>query len=256
MDEVLDDLVGCFVNTLVIRSDLTGDPTFAELLARVRERGLRAYAHQDVPFERLVEELAPARSLGRQPLFQVILTMQDAAGASAPAAPGTGGGSGVRASRLAMGTARAKFDLSVLVGERFDAEGAPAGIGGLIAGAVDLFDQPTVERLASTFVRVLSALVDDPSLRVSAVDVLGEAERRRVLVEWNDTAAEVPGALVPEMFAAQAVRTRRRWRWSPVMSGCRMRNWTRVRIGSRTGCAVRALVPSRWWASACRAAPR
>ncbi len=91
-----------------------------------------------------------------------------------------------------MGRAGAKFDLSVLVGERFDAEGA-AGIGGMITGAVDLFERASVERMAASFVRVLRALVDDPSLRVNAVDVLGEAERRRVLVEWNDTAAEVPG---------------------------------------------------------------
>ncbi|WP_344549109.1 amino acid adenylation domain-containing protein [Actinomadura fulvescens] len=206
VDETLDELVGCFVNTLVIRSDLSGDPTFAELLGRVREKGLRAYDHQDVPFERLVEELAPPRSLGRQPLFQVILTMQDAAAAGG----GTGAGaaaSGVRASRLAMGTTRAKFDLSVLVGERFDADGAPAGIGGVIAGAVDLFDDSTVRRLAAAFVRMLSALVDDPSVRVSAVNVLDPAERQRILVEWNDTAIEVPPVAVPELFEAQAART-------------------------------------------------
>ncbi|WP_433325333.1 non-ribosomal peptide synthase/polyketide synthase [Spirillospora sp. CA-294931] len=199
-DESLDELVGCFVNTLVIRTDLTGDPTFTQLLGRVREKGLRAFANQDVPFERLVEELAPSRSLGRQPLFQVILTMQDGA-----VGRGAGGSAstGVRASKLAMGATRAKFDLSVLVGERFDADGAPAGIGGVIAGAVDLFERQSVERLTDGLVRVLSALADDPSQRVSGVDLLDPAERHRVLVEWNDTEVELPGASVPELITAR-----------------------------------------------------
>ncbi|MFP3969311.1 amino acid adenylation domain-containing protein [Actinomadura fulvescens] len=202
VDEALDELVGCFVNTLVIRSDLSGDPTFAELLGRVRETGLRAYDHQDVPFERLVEELAPARSLARQPLFQVILTMQDAAAGQ----PGDAV-SGLRASALPMDRAGAKFDLSVLVGERFDADGAPAGIGGVVAGAVDLFERESVERLAAGLVRVLSALADDPSLRVSAVNVLDPAERQRVLVEWNDTAVEVSHATIAERFERQSAST-------------------------------------------------
>ncbi|MDN3359018.1 non-ribosomal peptide synthase/polyketide synthase [Actinomadura sp. DC4] len=206
LDEALDDLVGCFVNTLVIRSDLSGDPSFAELLGRVREKGLRAYAHQDVPFERLVEELAPVRSLGRQPLFQVILTMQDTA-AMAGAGARAGGLAGLRAKALPLRRVGAKFDLSVLVGERFDDDGAPRGINGLVTGSVDLFEAATVERLADALVRVLSLLVEDPSVRLSAVDVLDPAERHRVLVEWNDTATEAPPALLPESFAARAART-------------------------------------------------
>ncbi|MEV7740076.1 amino acid adenylation domain-containing protein, partial [Streptomyces sp. NPDC088921] len=206
-DEALDDLVGCFVNTLVIRTDLSGDPTFAELLDQVRETGLRAFAHQDVPFEKLVEELAPARSLARQPLYQVMLTFQDTvsmAGADTDSAPGL---SGLQVSGMPIGQVAAKFDLAVAVGEVFDEHGAPAGLGGMVTGAADLFDAATVERCADSLVRVLSALVEDPSVRVSAVDVLDAGERRLVLEGWNDTAVEVGPELVPELFAAQVVRT-------------------------------------------------
>ncbi|MEV8547791.1 amino acid adenylation domain-containing protein [Streptomyces sp. NPDC051572] len=208
-DEALDDLVGCFVNTLVIRSDLSGDPSFGELLERVRETGLRAFANQDVPFERLVEELAPARSLARQPLFQVMLTFQDTISAAADAGPAdsAGGLPGLQVSGMPMGKVSAKFDLFVSVGEKFDAQGAPAGIGGMVLGAADLFEASTVERFVGCLVRVLVALVEDPSRRLSAVDVLGPGERARVLGEWNATDVVAPAVLVPGLFEAQVVRS-------------------------------------------------
>ncbi|GLY85077.1 hypothetical protein Airi02_030060 [Actinoallomurus iriomotensis] len=203
LDGALDDLVGCFVNTLVIRGDVSGDPTFAELLGRVRETSLGAYAHQDVPFERLVEELTPARSVGRHPLFQVILTMQDTAsmadGGEAPRM------SGLRTNSLPLGRAGARFDLSVFTSEKFAADGTPQGIGGVVVGAADLFEAGSVERIERYLVRVLSEAVADPSVRVGAVRMLGEAERDRLLVEWNDTAAEAPTA-VTELFEAQVAR--------------------------------------------------
>ncbi|GLY85085.1 hypothetical protein Airi02_030140 [Actinoallomurus iriomotensis] len=198
-DEALDELVGCFVNTLVIRSDLSGDPAFAELLARVRARGLEAFEHQDVPFERLVEELAPARSLARHPLFQVVLTMHDTS-AAVLRLPG------VEIERVRTARPAAKFDLDVMVGEEFDAEGGPAGVRGAVTVAADLFDERTAERIADCFVRVLSAVVEDPSTRVSGVGLLDPAERARVLVEWNDTAVEVPAVSVLDLFEAQAAR--------------------------------------------------
>ncbi len=200
MDASLSDLVGCFVNTLVIRSDLSGDPTFAELLGRVRGTSLSAFAHQDVPFERLVEELAPVRSLARQPLFQVVLTMHDTADVL-PQLPG------LTCERMPTARPAAKFDLDVMVEESFDGDGAPLGLHGSVTVAADLFDQRTAERLAVRPGPVLSAVVDDLSLRVSAVDAVDPAERRKVLVEWNDTRTDVPQVPVPELFAAQAART-------------------------------------------------
>ncbi|MFG2379325.1 amino acid adenylation domain-containing protein [Streptomyces sp. NPDC048504] len=205
-DEALDELVGCFVNTLVIRTDLSGDPTFAQVLERVREASLAGFGHQDVPFERLVEELAPVRSAARHPLFQVILTMQDTVSVA-----GVGGTAaqvpGLRGSALPLGRVGAKFDLSVLVGERFDRDGAPAGIGGVVTAAADLFEPGTVARMADALNLLLSQVAHDPSTRVSAADVLRPDERRRVLVDWNDTGLPVAGATVLGLFEGQVVRS-------------------------------------------------
>ncbi|WP_272899595.1 non-ribosomal peptide synthetase, partial [Streptomyces sp. CBMAI 2042] len=198
-DEALDELVGFFVNSLVIRTDLSGDPSFGEVLGRVRETGLRAFDHQDVPFERLVEELAPARSMARHPLFQVMLTLQNAASAKLDL-------SEAQASRMAGGAPVAKFDLEVAAVEVFDADGAPAGLNGQLIAAADLFDAATATEIMNRWVRVLSTVVENPSVRVSTVDVLDAAERHRVLVEWNDTAADVEAATVAELFEAQVAR--------------------------------------------------
>ncbi|OKI92975.1 non-ribosomal peptide synthetase, partial [Kitasatospora sp. CB01950] len=145
-DEALDELVGCFVNTLVLRTDLSGDPTFSELLVRVRESGLAAFAHQDVPFERLVEELAPSRSLARHPLFQTVLTKLNTAAGITGDSYGRDAIEpsldlpGLTAEPLPLERPVAKFDLDVMVGESFDAAGAPAGVRGTVTVAADLFD--------------------------------------------------------------------------------------------------------------------
>ncbi|MET8949154.1 condensation domain-containing protein, partial [Streptomyces sp. NPDC004542] len=206
-DEALDDLVGCFVNSLVIRSDLSGDPTFAEVLGRVREAGLGAFAHQDVPFERLVEELAPARSLARHPLFQVILTFQGVNAMTAGEAETGLELLGLQTSGISMEQVGAKFDLALVMGEEFDAQGAPAGLRGRLIASMDLFDDATAERIVGCLLRVVENVVDDPDVRVSGVDVLGPGERARVVEEWNDTEAAASELLVPGLFAAQVART-------------------------------------------------
>ncbi|MDV5143315.1 amino acid adenylation domain-containing protein [Streptomyces sp. SBC-4] len=199
-DEALDDLVGFFINTLVIRTDLSGDPTFREVLGRVREVSLSALAHQEVPFERLVEELAPSRSMARHPLFQVQLDLQNNADAVLDL-PGTEGGG------TSSDTAVAKFDLEIRLTETHDEHGAPAGVRGQVVAAADLFDPDTVRDLRGRFVRVLGLLTVDPQTRLSDLEVLDSDERRRVLVEWNDTEADLGSALVPELFAAQVAKT-------------------------------------------------
>ncbi|MES9512241.1 amino acid adenylation domain-containing protein, partial [Streptomyces sp. NPDC000609] len=184
-DSAMESMVGFFVNTLVLRTDLSGSPTFSDLLHRVREAGLEAFAHQDVPFERLVESLAPARSLTHHPLFQVMLVLQNNESAALDLP-------GLRVSGMPVSSRPAKFDLDFTFEECFTAERRPAGLLGRIVYAHDLFDQRTVEEFGSRLHRVLVAMATDPRQRVGRVEVLGERERGLVLWGWNDTVREVP----------------------------------------------------------------
>ncbi|MGP8298316.1 amino acid adenylation domain-containing protein [Streptomyces inhibens] len=199
-DEALEDLVGFFVNTLVLRTDTSGDPSFGELVDRVREGDLAAYAHQDLPFERLVEVLNPARSLARHPLFQVMLAFQNVADAGLDLP-------GIQADVYPLEATAAKFDLSFGLGEMYSTEGAPAGIEGSVEYAADLFDRATVESMIERLIRFLEAVAGQPDVPISRAEILAPAERVRVLEQWNDTAVEVPSASLPELFHAQVLRT-------------------------------------------------
>ncbi|MGW2595879.1 amino acid adenylation domain-containing protein, partial [Streptomyces sp. NPDC001515] len=221
-DEALDDLVGFFVNTLVLRTDLSGDPTFREVLAQVRRTVLSAFKHQDVPFEKLVEELAPARSLARHPLFQVMLTVQnnqrtvidpdtarakDAATATDQATDTATAASATTADGREAGVRAAKFDLDVSVRELFDAKGAPAGLRGTLTVAADLFDVASAARLAARFGQVIDQATADPGRTLASIRILAEDERRRVLNVWNATSSDEPADPVHELFERWADRT-------------------------------------------------
>ncbi|MFE2282281.1 amino acid adenylation domain-containing protein [Streptomyces sp. NPDC059454] len=204
-DGAVEDLVGFFVNTLVLRTDLSGNPSFRELVGRVKEFDLAAYAHQDVPFERLVEVLNPERSMARHPLFQTMLTWNNLDQQAAAEAAGSLSGLTVRQQPLPTGAA--KFDLLFRMVEQHAQDARPDGIAGVLEFSTDLFDAVTAERLAERLVRVLEVVVADPGVRVGGVDVLSDAERGLVLGEWIDTAGEVSVAALPQLFEAQVVRS-------------------------------------------------
>ncbi|HEX4494606.1 MAG TPA: amino acid adenylation domain-containing protein, partial [Thermoanaerobaculia bacterium] len=186
-----EGLIGFFVNTLVLRGDLGGAPTFRELLGRVRENALAAYLHQDVPFEKLVEELAPERSLAHAPLFQVMLVLQNAPLGSLEIAD-------LHLRPVNVGSGTAKFDLTLTLEER----------GGVLVGtmehATDLYDATTVDRLLASFERLLAAAMAEPDLRAEELPLLGEAERQQLL-EWGAIREEIPAtSTLHGRFAAHA----------------------------------------------------
>ncbi|MDI5974351.1 amino acid adenylation domain-containing protein [Streptomyces sp. SL13] len=189
-DESLDELIGFFVNTLVLRTDTSGDPAFAELLTRVRATDLAAFDHQDLPFERLVEDLGPVRSAARNPLFQVAYAVHD----SAPP---------LRVGDLETTTEAVedtpKFDLFVVYEDGEEAAEV------CVTYAADLFDADTARTLATRMVRVLAQAAARPAVRLSELDILGAAERRMLLTEWNDAPATAERTW-PQLFAEQVAR--------------------------------------------------
>ncbi|NGN63412.1 amino acid adenylation domain-containing protein [Streptomyces sp. A7024] len=193
-DAALKELVGFFVNTWVLRADLSGNPTFEELLDRVKDKAIAAYDNQEMPFERLVELINPDRSAAYHPFFQVMLAWQiswpevELPGLEVVFEPNQ--------------NHAAKFDLF------FNMVPDPAGGAECrLEYATELFDRETAEGIANRFLRVLSRLVADPELRIGCVDALDAAERDRLITRLNDTATELPELTVPELFEAQVART-------------------------------------------------
>ncbi|MCF2135484.1 condensation domain-containing protein, partial [Mycetohabitans sp. B3] len=172
-------LIGFFINTLALRTDLSGNPRFNELLAQVRETTLGAYAHQAVPFEKLVEVLQPVRDLSRQPIFQVMVN-----GFNVPMSDFTL--PGLTVEKIDLERLSTKFDLTLYFGETSD------GIDGWLQYATDLFDADTIERLGQHWVNVLEAVAANPAQRLSELPLLSAAEQHQLLTTWNDTAADYP----------------------------------------------------------------
>ncbi|MGW5399416.1 non-ribosomal peptide synthetase [Streptomyces sp. NPDC003952] len=197
-DEALTDLVGLFVNTLIVRADTSGDPAFTEVLDRVRTAALATYAHQELPFESLVERLNPARSAARHPLFQVAVAAQR----TEPQMPAF---AGLTAQVEAVRTDTAKFDLTLEVEELHDpATGAPAGLALGLEYASDLFDEKTARRLLDRLVQLIGAVVREPGTPVSALDVLLPGERADLLGHWQGAPVAADARTVHEAFAERA----------------------------------------------------
>ena len=201
MRKEVEGLIGFFANTLVMRTDLSGNPSFSELLKREREVALEAYAHQELPFEKLVEDLNPERDLSRNPLFQVMMVLERD-GLEALALPG------VKLSRIsdvvetADAAQFAKFDLTLLITD----------LGQELSGSVeysrDLFEERTIERLIHHYKNVLEGAVKDSERPIWSLDWLGEREWKQIVEEWNETRAEYPQKqCVHTLYEAQAGRT-------------------------------------------------
>ncbi|BAZ08945.1 amino acid adenylation domain protein [Calothrix sp. NIES-4071] len=173
----IEGLIGFFVNTLVLRTDLSGNPSFEQLLSRVREVTLGAYAHQDLPFEELVEALQPKRSLSHSPLFQVMFTFENTSASSLDLRELT-------VSSLPVEIPIAKFDLTLSM------QDTAFGLIGVWEYSTDLFDADTITRMAGHLQTILEAIVVNPKAEISKLPLLTEAERQQLLVEWNDTATE------------------------------------------------------------------
>ncbi|HEU4881353.1 MAG TPA: amino acid adenylation domain-containing protein, partial [Longimicrobium sp.] len=191
----VEELIGSFANTLVLRTDLSANPTFRELLGRVRETTLGAYEHQEVPFEKLVAELQPERSLSHSPLFQVLFTLQNAGG---------GGGAlpGLDVRGAGAELASAQFDLSLTL------TATTRGLRGALNYSTDLFERGTIERMLGHLERVLEQVAADADVRISRLELLGDAERALVLQAWNRTEGEYPAeACLHQVFERQAART-------------------------------------------------
>ncbi|MET7425486.1 amino acid adenylation domain-containing protein, partial [Dactylosporangium sp. NPDC005555] len=195
-DDALDPLVGFFVNTLVLRNDLTGNPTFRDLLARVRDTDLAALANADLPFDVLVDALQPERTLNTTPLFQVMVSYQNAL-------PDTGALRGLDVAARLVDTGTAKYDLTFDIAEQRGSD-RPTGS---IEYRTALFDRTTVDGLASRLVRLLTAVAADPGVRIADIDLLGDAGRAEALTRGTGRPGADAPATLPELFERQAAAT-------------------------------------------------
>ncbi|MBC1281247.1 AMP-binding protein, partial [Nostoc sp. UCD121] len=191
----IEGLIGFFVNTLVMRTNLAGNPSFSELLGRVREVALSAYAHQNLPFEMLVEALQPERDLGHTPLFQVVFNLQNAPVQKLELA-------GLTVSSLPVESTATKVDLALSM------ENTTQGLMGVWEYNTDLFDASTIERMNGHFVTLLSGIVANPQERISQLPLLTAVEQQQLLVDWNNTWMEYPeDKCIHQLFEQQVKRT-------------------------------------------------
>jgi amino acid adenylation domain-containing protein len=191
----IEDLIGFFVNTLVLRTQLSGERTFRELLRRVREVSLGAFAHQDLPFEKLVEELHPQRSLGQSPLFQVMLDLQNAPMELKQI-------EGLRFSLVPVETETAKFDLTLTFSQTDE------GLDAALEYSTELFDEGTASRIVANFLVLLEGIAEHPDAKIDLLPLVAEAEKQELLMEWNNIRLDHTERIhVHRIFEQQAQRT-------------------------------------------------
>ncbi|WP_442937951.1 amino acid adenylation domain-containing protein [Nostoc sp.] len=191
----IEGLIGFFINTLVLRTDLSGNPSFSELLSRVRQIALGAYSHQELPFEMLVEALQPERDLSHPPLFQVMFVLQNTPMSGVEL-------TGLTISSLNAQSTIAKFDLTLSM------HNSSAGLVGIWEYNTDLFDASTIERMSGHFVTLLFGIVANPEEQISQLPLLSQTEQQQLLVEWNNTQADYPvDKCIHQLFEEQVART-------------------------------------------------
>ncbi|NER30313.1 MAG: AMP-binding protein, partial [Symploca sp. SIO1C4] len=191
----LEGLIGFFINTLVLRADLSNNPSFNELLSHVREVVLDGYAHQNLPLEMLVEVLQPERDLSYTPLFQVMFALQDETLSQVEL-------TGLTASPLQVESQTAKFDLTLAIENRSD------GLVGVWEYSTDLFDASTIERMTGHWITLLEGIVSNPQQPISQLPLLTEVEQQKLLIEWNDTQVDYPqNQCIHQLFEEQVEKT-------------------------------------------------
>lgn len=196
-DEQLYDLVGLFLNVLVLRTDTSGNPRFSDLVVRVVDKCLAGFENSDLPFDRVVEAINPVRSSTRHPLFQIMLVLQNNA-----KAPFDFPSAKVRVREASTKTS--KFDLTFYFNEDVNADGTPGGLHGHLEYATDLFDVNSANAIVDRYLRLLDAVCTDPDTRIGEIELLSAEERRRILVDWNNTARPLQQKTVATLFEAQA----------------------------------------------------
>ncbi|WP_374244187.1 amino acid adenylation domain-containing protein, partial [Mycobacterium sp. CnD-18-1] len=244
-DPALDELVGVFINTLVLRVELDGDPTVADLLAQVRRRSLAAYEHQDVPFEMVVDRLNPSRSLTHHPLVQVMTAWQNLAKQDDDQPASSLGG--MQATPLEADTQAARMDLTISLAERWSA-GMPAGITGAVEFRTDVFDAATIQIFVDRLTRVVEALTVDPAAKLSSINLLG-ADDHVALDGWGNRAVlsdSVDAVSIPAVFAEQVARDP-----AAVAVVCGESSWTYRELDEESNRLARLLVDSGARPGAC-----